>query len=102
MRRGRQLGHDVGHERGAALRQRLAQQVGGLFDLAVLQQDRGVVGLAAEIAGFGRTPVPGQCGLRVAACFQTLLQVPGQQVHRLGMAQVGRAAVQGQGGGHVA
>ena len=96
MRRRGQFGHDVRHERRAAVGQCEPQPVHGLLDLSGLQQDRGVVRLAAEITGFGRALVPGQRCLRIGCGIQPVFEVAGQQVHRFGMAQVCGTGVQGQ------
>ncbi|MNI28690.1 hypothetical protein D3C73_824810 [compost metagenome] len=84
------------HEGGTAVLQCQPQPVHGLFDFTGLQQDRGVIGLAAEIAGLGRAPIPRQRGLRIASDVQAIFQMPGQQVHRLGVAQMRRAGIQRQ------
>lgn len=68
----------------------------GLLEVAGLQQDRGVVGLAAEITGFGRALVPGERSLRIGCGIQPVFEVAGQQVHRFGVAQVRGTGVQGQ------
>ncbi|MNV29051.1 hypothetical protein D3C71_1202610 [compost metagenome] len=102
MGRGRQGGAQVSQKRRTAVGKCAPQPLRRTVDIPGGEQQRGMAGLAAEVAGLGRAPIPGRCRSGIGRHADPVLQTTADQIHRFGMAEPRGAQIQRERGAFVA